>query len=302
MISNFNQSSKILHISHKDMDGCGCTIITGNIFQNIEFIYEKFGAIDKLLPTIDASRYDYVLLTDLYPDDLTKLDLPGIKDKLIFIDHHGTSLPALDVANNRFVHTGFCASKLTKSYFENMLGVGLNHLNSLVDVIDDYDLWQLKDPRSISLNVLFGMYMCDGFRNRFFKGNIEFTPAENSYISEKQEEFSSVINRLTVMELENIEGAFIVGEPNMMLNETCHYFLNCMNFRIVYLYNTISGSISVRHNIDGLDMGKVLTAMGIGGGHEKSAGFQVFNPGNISTVTENVNEEILKLFPDLRRK
>jgi oligoribonuclease NrnB/cAMP/cGMP phosphodiesterase (DHH superfamily) len=61
------RDAKILNITHVDFDGCGCSIVLGNVFKNIRYKFSSFYNIDEKLESTNYDEYDYILLTDIHP-------------------------------------------------------------------------------------------------------------------------------------------------------------------------------------------------------------------------------------------
>ena len=62
-----SRKSKVLNITHCDMDGCGCSILLGAIYEDLTVIQASYNNIDTYLYNTDESEYDYIFVTDIYP-------------------------------------------------------------------------------------------------------------------------------------------------------------------------------------------------------------------------------------------
>lgn len=288
------KEDKIYSISHKDMDGVSCQIVLANVFPNIIFKTCAFGQLDRILPVIDYSLFDHVIITDVYPNDLTML----CEEKIILLDHHETSMPAHDPKHSRFVDTGQCAASLTKRFVETYFSIKMDFLDKFIWHVNDYDLYKIEDYKSVLLNCLLGYYKEDGFRNRFIGGNLEFNQNERDYLSKIQHDYSKIYDDLNVVELEKINGVIGIYQNNWAwLNEICHDLLYKDGYDIVFLYNQ-SKTVSCRHKIEGLHLGNLLDNLKIGGGHERSCG--MYKCETIQEVIDKVKlveKIILDKFP-----
>jgi hypothetical protein len=68
-------------------------------------------------------------------------------------------------------------------------------------------------------------------------------------------------------------------------------------YNIIFCRNPSHGRVSVRHNIEGLDMGGMLKKHGIGGGHFCSAGFWVTDINDFKVKINMLENEISADFP-----
>ena len=61
----------------------------------------------------------------------------------------------------------------------------------------------------------------------------------------------------------------------MFINELAEKFYTDLGYPIVFIRISGKNRVSIRHYVDGVDIGQVLDDLGIGGGHDKAAGFFV---------------------------
>lgn len=272
-IGNY-KTSRILNISHKDLDGVGCSIVLGNVFpkENIKYIYSTYSDIQQILEKVYnvKDKYDYIILTDITPSNGEILDK---FDNLIILDHHDSALKHHNPGKNRAVVSGECATKLTKKYCDKVFGkkADLSYLDNLVDNINDYDLWIRKKPFSWELNELFFLYWETKFRKRFFQGNLDLTEYEKKFIHERKSHFKKLYNNLNVFELDHSNGYYF--ESHEMINDLCHEILNETGCDVVFCRNTKTKSVSIRTaENDKVHIGELLSELGVGGGHSNAGG------------------------------
>lgn len=263
--------AKVLSITHLDWDGAVCQIILCNVYKNIDCVTTSFYNVDKLLLNLDYSKYDYVFLTDLHPEKEATL---GISDKIIMIDHHKTALPMNNPSRHHYVITGVCGSVLVKRFCEKMYNIKLKHLDNLVYLTNDYDMYTIKNPKSKLLNdVMFYLYGPDKFRDLFIDGRTRFTKDEIEWLKKCRIEFKETYENLNVYDF--LKYPACVVETENFINEIAHKLMQEKEYRMVVVKNPNSGRVSIRHNIDGFDMGNYLKSKGWGGGHELAAGMFV---------------------------
>ena len=279
------RDARILSISHCDLDGSVCQIILGQVYKNIKYIYTSFYRIDEILVSLDYDNYDYVFLTDISPDKPENLEL---SNKIVLIDHHGTTDVLNDPSKMRFVISdSVCASVLTKRFIEHMYGIKLSHLDKIVELTNDYDMWHLKYPKSKFLNdVMFYLYRPAKFISKFFDGRTRFTNEEITWLKKRREIFKDIYSKLEVFEFTKINGCIVQAEE--FINEIADKLMNEEGYEIVVVRNTRNGRVSVRHRIEGIDVGAILKEKGWGGGHSLSAGFFSTNMDDFKNKVEEL--------------
>jgi hypothetical protein len=262
------RESRILSLSHNDLDGCVSQIVLGSVYDNITFINTSFYKIDSILETLDYSKYDYVFLTDIHPDKHQNLYL---SDKIIMLDHHESALEYNDPSKLHFIISGICGALLTKRFVEKMYNIKLDHLNEMVKLTNDYDMWILKDPKSKELNdIMFYKYRPVKFRELFFDGRTEFTQEEKDWLKKREVQFENLYNGLDVFEFKKVSGCVTIAKE--FINEICEKLMNEEGYKLIVVRNPSNGRVSIRNRFKEIDLGKILKEYGWGGGHKDSAG------------------------------
>lgn len=297
-----NRDDKILSISHSDADGVAAQVVLGNVFKNIKYLIYQFVKIDDALNLFDFSPYDHVFLTDIYPSVFKIMDRT---DKLIFLDHHDTSKELHDPKKMRFVDTNQCAASLTKNFVEAYFKIKLSHLDKFIYYINDYDLWLHRDPFSRKFNLLYDMYRgvnrdLSKYRERFMNGNVLLSEEEAEYIAGKEREYTTVLDGLEMIEFNHIKGAFVINAPSF-INEISHDLMNNNGYRIVFIKSAVTDHISVRHNVESLNMGELLTKNNIGGGHPKAAGMSKMENDKLIKILLTIEKYLYLHYPEMRR-
>jgi oligoribonuclease NrnB/cAMP/cGMP phosphodiesterase (DHH superfamily) len=268
-----SRDSKVLNFTHLDWDGSMCSIILGHVYQNLNIIDTSFYKIDALMESLDYSNYDYVILTDIHPDNKELLNL---SDNIIMIDHHESAIEYNNPSKMHYVIPGVCGAVLTKRFVEKMYGIKLSFLDEIVKYTNDYDMWELKYPRSKLLNdVMFYLYRPKKFREKFFDGRTNFTSEEEDWLKQRDIKFAELYDSLDVYEFDKIPGC--ITESREFINEICHKLMEEEGYKFVVVRNPSSGRVSIRHNIDELDIGTFLKEKGWGGGHCYAGGAWIGN-------------------------
>jgi len=292
-----SRDSKVLSISHNDLDGSVCQIILGNVFKNITYVDTSYYKIDSILQNLNYGDYDHVFLTDISPEKKENL---LISDKIILLDHHESAKEYNDPRKMNYVVCGKCASVLTKKFVEIYFNIKLSHLDDLVRLCNDYDEWELKFPESKLLNdLMFYFYRSSKFIKEFFDGRTTFTDEEKSWLKKREEVFSHIYENLNVFEFDKINGC--IAEAEEFINEICDKLMNEEKYQIVVIRNPKNGRISFRHRIENLDIGGILKDMKIGGGHEKAAGAFITNDSEFKEKIEKV-EDVIHWFMENNKK
>lgn len=278
------ENSKILSISHNDLDGVGCQIVLGQVYKNITYVNSSFYKLEETLVYVNYDEYDYVFVTDMHPETVECLNM---SDKIILIDHHESEYH--DPSKKRFVVSDKkkCATVLVKHFIERMYDIKLTQLDDLVKYINDYDLWELKYRRSKMINdLMFYKYRADGFRKEFFNGRIDFTDEEKRFLIEQHNRFLKVYDELEVFPLEKINGC-VVYEYDFV-NEISEQLKQDYGFNLIISKRPDGGRVSLRNDNPDVNLNVVLEHFGYGGGHKDAGGMFV--------KTQNeFNEKITKI-------
>lgn len=276
------KKSKVLNLTHSHcMDGAGTQIVLSNCIENVDFRKVSYYNINSVLEKIDYSNYDCVLITDISPE---KIEPENINEKIILLDHHATALKYHDPDKLRFVYDGEAATKLVKQWCEIVFDEDLSHLDYLVTLINDYDIWIHNDPKSKRLKMLYYHLGDIKFRQRFHLGGIEWTEKDLAFFKREDDKFNKLYDELEIFELESINGCFIY--INDFLNEIAEKLMDEEDFKLVLIKTDKTTSISVRSRIENCHIGETLQELNLGGGHSGAGGGLVSN--NSSELKEKI--------------
>ncbi|PUE66011.1 DHH family phosphoesterase [Arcobacter caeni] len=152
---------KLFHISHTDLDGYGCQLITKEYFKEGFFYNANYGlevklSIKKVLEQVLEYKEDeiLILISDLnltfqeakdLDNEIDKLIKIGYKIKLQLLDHHISGKKAAETFPWYYLDDKRCATKIVYDYiFEEYDGFEHNTsswLKPLVDTINAVDIW-----------------------------------------------------------------------------------------------------------------------------------------------------------------
>ncbi len=152
---------KFFHLSHTDLDGYSCQLITQKYFSDGLFLNANYGmevksSIKKILNTIINYKEEEILIfiTDLnltlneskdLDKNINKLKKDGFNIKLQLLDHHATGLKSSNIYDWYYLDTKRSASKIVFDYmleefddFEEKID---SSLEPLIDCVNAIDIW-----------------------------------------------------------------------------------------------------------------------------------------------------------------
>jgi len=151
----------LFHISHTDLDGYGCHLLTKEYFKEGYFYNANYGlevrlCIAKVLEQMLNHKDDEILfiISDLnltmheskdLDEKINKLTEQGFNIKLQLLDHHATGQKSADKYHWYYLDTTRCATKIVYNYInEEFEGFDVDTkkwLEPLVDSINAIDIW-----------------------------------------------------------------------------------------------------------------------------------------------------------------
>lgn len=152
---------KLFHISHTDLDGYGCQLITKEYFKEGFFYNANYGlevklSIKKVLEQVLDYKEDeiLILISDLnltfqeakdLDNDINKLIKDGYTIKLQLLDHHISGKKSAETFSWYYLDEKRCATKIVYDYmFEEHEGfdsITKAWLEPLVNAINAVDIW-----------------------------------------------------------------------------------------------------------------------------------------------------------------
>ena len=144
---------KLFHLSHTDLDGYSCQLITKRCFEDITYYNSNYGSeidscIDSILRKIymEGSDDNLILITDLNLSlQQAKNLVHGVENspkniEILLLDHHKTGQDCAEVYDWYHLDTTRCATKITYDYFLAK-GYGISELETYVNVVNAIDIW-----------------------------------------------------------------------------------------------------------------------------------------------------------------
>lgn len=159
---------KLFHISHTDLDGYGCQLITKEYFKKGSFYNANYGlevklTLKRVLEEITLFKEEEILflISDLnltiqeskdLDKEINKLIEEGYKIKLQLLDHHISGKKSADSFYWYYLDEKRCATKIVYDYiFEEYEGFDFtvsSWLEPLVNTINAVDIWLDYDVKN----------------------------------------------------------------------------------------------------------------------------------------------------------
>ncbi len=171
------------HISHTDLDGYGCHLISKEYFSDGLYLNANYGlevklSIKKVLEDIktkESKDETLILITDLnltygeskdIDKEVNELNTNGYNIKLQLLDHHATGKKSADQFDWYYLDINRCATKITYDYFcetYNAFEDKKQWLSPLVDCINAIDIWLENEKENFEFGKVL-MTMISGVR------------------------------------------------------------------------------------------------------------------------------------------
>ena len=158
----------LFHISHTDLDGYGCHLITKEYFKEAFFFNANYGlevklSIKKVLEQIQEHKEEEILLliSDLnltyneskdLDKEIKKFIENGFNIKLQLLDHHASGQKSADTYDWYFLDINRCATKIVYDYMIEAYNAFDDEtrawMSPLVDSINAVDIWLDEDTKN----------------------------------------------------------------------------------------------------------------------------------------------------------
>ena len=156
---------KLIHLSHTDLDGYGCQLLTKEYFKDVLFFNANYGlevklSLEKIIEYINQNLKEeiFILISDLnltiqeskeLNKNINTLNENGANIKLQLLDHHISGEKSSQKYDWYFLDTTRCATKIVYDYineeFDGFETSVKQWLEPLVDVINAIDIWLDQD-------------------------------------------------------------------------------------------------------------------------------------------------------------
>jgi len=185
-------SKKVYHLSHIDLDGYSCQLISKRVFKDIEFYNSNYGEEigERLTQIVNSIKEDkeyekyLVLVTDLNlsmqeAEFLQKSLTQSDKDvEILLLDHHKTGLEVSQKFDWYFLDVKRSATKITYDYFKS--SGKIDDLKSYVDFVNAYDIWLQEESENFEIGKVLARYVLSAKElNRIMFANDSFSYIES---------------------------------------------------------------------------------------------------------------------------
>lgn len=268
------------HLSHTDLDGYGCQMVTKHYFESILFYNSNYGkeineCFNQILDTIQTSTHEnhVILITDL---NLTLDQAKEFESKaticeknvlLLLLDHHKTGQECFETFEWYFLDSNRCATKITYDFFAALYGEDIA-LSRFVDVVNAVDIWLENDP-SFELGKV-----CMGLVSGAKEVNKVMFPMENS---------AYIFNLLS-----NAQNYFTCNEAPIALDDATHQLKK--SFFLTTHNETLSNLVS-EFNVKLLTQNRDKMMIT----YKQYKGILTYNIGNVSVI----GNDFLTANPDI---
>lgn len=146
------------HLSHTDLDGYSCQMVSAHYFDSINFYNSNYGkeineCFNQILATIQISSSEkhVILITDLNltmdqaKEFESKVSICDKEIMMFVLDHHKTGQECADAFEWYFLDSSRCATKITYDFFSALYGKD-EKLSKYVDVVNSVDIWLENEP------------------------------------------------------------------------------------------------------------------------------------------------------------
>lgn len=280
------QDYQIFHLSHTDLDGYGCQMITKAFFDNIYFynsnygreIGERFNEILDKMEEINASK-NIVLITDL---NLTleqceyfekTLRDASCEARLLLLDHHKSGYECFMKYSWYYLDDSRCATLITYDFFSSIYKKD-EKLELFSKVVNAVDIWKNEDEHFELGKVCLGLVAGAKEINRimFPKDNSEYI----FFLLEKAQEYFGAKNPQIVLDdaIHSIKKEYFIKKQNDTLS-------NLISTCMVSLLSKHKDKMSIKYN--------------------SFKGILTYNIGNVSVIGNDflVNNEDYDFFMDV---
>lgn len=264
-------------ITHDDLDGAGCAVLGMVAYDQIQVYICNYETVNNVVLDV-LSGPDEILITDISvnPEVAEKIDRRG---KVTLLDHHKTAAWL-----NRYPWAKVDSSCCGTMHLYNHLSknnIRINKYREFVEMVNDYDLWLHKDPRSRQLNRLHSIIGHQRFIKRFSSDSrVKFKPEEKLLLELEEEKIREYCFCTNGYENEDQDGnKYLIVFAELYTSELGEYLLEKHpQYAYVMIINAHQNPIKVSLRSRGdVDVAEIARRYG-GGGHKAAAGFTIKDP------------------------
>lgn len=194
----------VLILTDSDLDGCGCVLVLKWLYGNgVQYAALQRRAPQDVISKFNIDNFDKVYICDSYiPDDAVHLiDKPNV----YIVDHHKQhwdERSKYKVAKLLMKETYTSCTKLLYDLFKTKATFTSNQ-KLLIQLIDDYDNYELRYPQSRHLNSIYREYhgtndvKLHKFVEEFADGFVGFNNLQKNIIKLRESKFVDMVQNST---------------------------------------------------------------------------------------------------------
>lgn len=316
-----SKNSRILNITHIDLDGIVSTINLKNYFRDVFYVQTNYDKINDYFRNVifkdncSFKNPDFIFVTDISIEDEVLLEAEKRGIKVIVLDHHETAY-GLNKYENCYVDEGDVLSGAgVVLQFIKELGYKDAKLDKLNEIANDYDLFLFKKKpelrkftikgkkRSLAemLNTLYFNvgFEKEGFVERWMDGWQQgFTKFEIDLIKNEQEDANTFMKTVIgnpSIEVKLAENKYLILKSHHIMS-MAEYYLDEKGLDLVIFYDPKRQKFSGRVNDNAkINIGKIFKLLNNkyefisnGGGHEKAGGGNMKSNEHLETFVDSV--------------
>jgi len=255
-------------------DGFGSALIVHNHFKGDVDIWRGRYQSEKLPSTKD--RDVYIVDFSYKPSDMYKLQM--MSKKIIWLDHHVSAIEAM----NDFQWRGQDVNGSSLDPMKSGVGLTWNHfypedpMPALYENIQDWDTWQFKLHNTRKVHYALHSHEQDfTIWNKFLDDEGYRQLVVDGVALERNHNLKVValVRQAFMMSIAGYQVPVVNASPDMA-SDVGNELSKGQPFAGIWFETEKSMSFSLRSQEDGQDVSKIAAMFG-GGGHKRSAGFQI---------------------------
>lgn len=261
------KDSSVLLLTHAScLDGTTCQMLMQSVLPQTVVVKLSPTKVDEYVSSLTTNAFDVIIIADISTRNTDFL----LKDNVIMVDHHDSALAFNDPSTLTFVNNSACGSKLLWLMLQMIFKTELKY-SDFIEVVNDHDLWILKDERSRLLNALMYELGDSKFIERFKSFKLKLTDADVSWFNTRIAKVKADATNMQIEDLGYGVGLYFDNEYN---NDLMHEILQIREYHTILTYKPKFGGVSVRTKHESLHLGEILSDASIGGGHRHAGGFR----------------------------
>ena len=263
--------------SHNDLDGVGCGILHKAAFGRFaETYYCGYHNVDEVIAkTLQnvrerSNERPMIIISDLGIKPETAQLVDAYEGDKVLLDHHKTNHWLAEKYDWAIIDEDASGTLAVFNYFDEVP----RHYGEFALMVDDYDRWVHKFPKSKELNRLYYIVGIDRFEERFLSNEkVEFNETELLLLELEEETIENYTDRVE----KGLSVYTTVGDKRIGIgfaeryqSEVAHELIDRLELDAIALIDINYKKISFRSKPN-FDVGSIAKRLG-GGGHKNASG------------------------------